>query len=243
MQLEFKFKKSVLPLLLGTLMPCMAMAESFGSLGSLSQDQFKQLSENLSAAIHYKGLGPAEPLGILGFDVGIVVSSTALDEELFDDASDGDFEAPELIIPRIHVNKGLPFGVDIGASYSEIPDTDISLMAAELRYALLEGSTVSPAVGIRASHARLEGLSDMEMNSSALELTASKGFVMFTPYAGVGIVRTKVTPEGLANLTSETYDQKKIYVGLTINLGVALTLEADKTDDFRTYSVKAGIRF
>lgn len=244
MQVKFGLKNCILGIVLaGAALPSMVMAKSFGSLEALSQDQFRLLSKNLGAAMHYKGVGPAEPLGLIGFDVGLEVSSTEIDEALFDLASEGDFEAPELIVPRIHANKGLPFGFDIGASLSRVPDTDISLLGAEVRYALLEGSTVTPALGIRASHARLEGLDDLALNATALEISVSKGFVMLTPYAGAGIVRTVSDPGGNTNLKSETLEQKKVYVGLTINLGIALTLEADRTDDYRTYSAKVGIRF
>ena len=45
-----------------------ANAEAFNSLGALSQDNFRVLTENLSAATHYRSITPTEPLGILGFD-------------------------------------------------------------------------------------------------------------------------------------------------------------------------------
>lgn len=221
-----------------------ASAGSFDTLELLSQDQFKRLSENLAAATHYKGLGPAEPLGIIGLDVGIEVSSTEIDDELFDDASNGDFDLDELIVPRLHVNKGLPFGFDVGATVSAIPDTDISLVAAEIKYAILDGSTLTPALSVRGSYSRLQGLSDLDLDSAALEITASKGFLVLTPYVGVGVVRTTADPgSSLSNLSSETFEQEKYYAGVTISLGFALTLEADFTDGFRTYSAKAGIRF
>lgn len=234
----------ILSLLIAVGIPVPVMAESFGSLDTLSQERFIQLSKNLSAAFHYKALGPAEPLGTLGLDIGVEVSSTEIDEALFDDASDGDFETKELIVPRIHVNKGLPFGFDLGATLSAVPDTDISIIAGEIRYALINGGALTPSVALRASHSQLQGLTDFDIDSSALEITASKGVFMLTPYAGAGIVRSNANPgRELNNLAAETFEQDKVFVGLTINLGFALTLEADRTGDLRTYSAKAGIRF
>jgi len=76
-----------------------------------------------------------------------------------------------------------------------------------------------------------------------LEITASKGFLLLTPYAGAGVVKTTVTPNDIGTLTEESFSQKKVFVGVTINLGFAITLEADRTDDYRTYSAKVGFRF
>jgi len=102
-----KARIGFLGLTLSLAVPIAGNAASFDSLELLSQDRFLAISENLAAAIHYKGVGPAEPLGLIGFDLGIEVSSTEIDEELFNDASSGGIDQSELIIPRLHVNKGL----------------------------------------------------------------------------------------------------------------------------------------
>lgn len=230
-------------LLVGLWLPVMVSAESLGTIGSLSQDQFVSFARNLSAATHYKSISPAEALGTLGLDVGVELSSTETDSELFDLASDGSFGTSELLVPRLHAHKGLPFGLDIGASLSAVPDTDVSIIGGELRYALIDGGALTPAVAVRASYSQIQGITDFDLDSSALELTVSKGFLLLTPYAGAGVVRSVADPHGFANLDRETIEQKKIYVGLTLNLGFALTLEVDRTGDFRTYSAKAGIRF
>ena len=236
-------KTRLAALTLSIMLPGAVSAASFDSLENLSQEQFLKISENIAAAVHYKGVGPAEPLGLIGFDLGIEVSSTEIDEELFGEATSGEIDQSEMIIPRLHVNKGLPFGLDVGAAISVVPGTDIKALSGELRYALVSGGALTPAVGIRGSHAIVEGVDEFDLSSSALEITASKGFAILTPYAGTGIVKTTVTPNNIGTLTEESFDQKKVFVGVTINLGFAITLEADKTDDYRTYSAKVGFRF
>jgi hypothetical protein len=181
MRFNSKLKTGIAGLILGALVPASGHTATFDSLEVLSQERFVLLSENIAAAIHYKGVGPAEPLGLVGFDIGVELSSTEIDKSLFDEASSGDFELSELLVPRVHVNKGLPFGLDVGAALSAVPGTDIRVLSGELRYALISGGALSPAVGIRASHAILNGMSELDMTSSALEITASKGFVMLTP--------------------------------------------------------------
>jgi hypothetical protein len=223
--------------------PGLVRADSLDTVESLSQTQFIELTESLGAATHYKSVAPAEGLGTIGFDMGIEASSTDIDGATFDAASNGSFGSSELRLARLHVHKGLPFGLDVGASVSRILDTDITVIGGEIRYSLIDGSTMSPALALRASYSQLQGFSNVDVNSSALELTVSKGILMLTPYAGVGVVRTKAKPNDVGDLRSETVDQEKLYVGLTVNLGLAFTLEIDRTGDYRTYSAKAGIRF
>ena len=225
------------------LSPALSKADSLDSVNALNQNQFGKLVENLGAGTHYKGVSPGEGQGLLGFDVGVVLSSTEINSNLFDTASSGSFDGSDINLVRVQVLKGLPFGLDIGASLSKAIDSDISVVGAELRYSLIDGGMVTPSLAVRASYSRLEGIDDLNLSNGALELTLSKGFVMLTPYAGVGIVQTRAEANGGSGLDSETVEQNKLYVGLTINLGVAITLEADQTGDYKTYSAKAGIRF
>ncbi len=220
-------------------------AASFNTLNLLTQEQFVQLSENVAAAAQYKGVTPPEPLGIIGFDVGLSVSYTTIEvDDVFDIASEGDFDVSGIALPRLTVHKGLPFGIDVGASISGAPGTDIQVLGAEVRYALLKGNVALPAVGIRASASMLQGVDEMDMQNIGLDISASKGFLMATPYAGVGIVRSTVTPNDAPNLQEETLSQTKMFAGLNINLGLLnLTLEADKTGDYSSGSLKAGFRF
>ncbi|MEE9322832.1 MAG: hypothetical protein V3U76_20490 [Granulosicoccus sp.] len=218
-------------------------AGSFSSLDAINQEQFRQLSETLGAATHYRGVTPAEPLGILGLDIGLEVSATKVDQDVFELASEGDYSFSSLLIPRLHVHKGLPLKLDVGAFLSAVPGTDLTVVGAELRYALVKGGVAMPAVALRASFSQIQGVTELDLNNTALELTMSKGFLVLTPYGGIGIVRSVSNPQDSIALEEETVDQKKIYVGLNVNLGFNFTVEADRTGNFTSYTAKAGIRF
>lgn len=222
-----------------------AQAASFNTLQLLSQEQFTQFSENVAAATQFKGITPTEPLGIIGFDVGLSVSYTTIDiDEVFDIASEGDFDIAGLALPRLTIHKGLPFGLDVGVSASAAPGTDIRILGAEVRYAILEGGVAFPAIGIRASGSVVQGVDELDLQNIGLDISASKGFLILTPYAGLGVLRTTATPIDAPNLQEETLSQSKLFAGLNVNLGLLnLTLEADKTGDHTTGSVKAGFRF
>lgn len=223
-----------------------SQAASFNTLQNLSQEQFKLFSQNVAAAAQFKGVTPPEPLGIIGFDVGLSVSYTTIElAEVFDSASEGDFDVAGLAVPRLTVHKGLPFGIDVGVSASGAPGTDIKILGAEVRYAIMEGGVALPAVGIRASASILQGVEEMDMQNVGLDISASKGFLIMTPYAGIGVLRTTVTPNiEVGNLVEETVSQTKMFAGLNVNLGlINFTLEADKTGDHSSGSLKAGFRF
>ena len=219
-----------------------AAAADFDELDSLSPEQFERLAENLGAATHHRGIAPAEPLGVLGADAALELSSTEVDEELFALAGD-EPDLDSLLVPRLHAQKGLPFRLDVGAMVAAVPETDATLIGAELRLALVEGGVATPAVSVRASYSRLQGVAELELDNYAIELAISKGILMFTPYAGVGAVRTDASAPLADSLDDVSVDQGKVFAGLNVNLGVNLGLEADRTGDYTTYSAKVGIRF
>jgi len=218
-----------------------ANAASFDTLGDLSQPDFRSLSENLAAATHYKAVSPGEPLGVLGFDVSLELSATKFDNDLFNRASGGDY-IDNLLVARVHAQKGLPLGFDVGASVGTIPGTGATLLAGEIRYALMEGGIALPALGLRASYSLLEGDDNLDLTSAGVEAVISKGFLMLTPYAGAGVIRSEVSAD-FGSLEDEEFTQRKMFVGINVNLGINFAFEVERTGDFSTATGKVGIRF
>ena len=83
------------------LSPGLSSADSLGTVDALNQNQFSNLAENLGAGTHYKGVSPGEGQGLLGFDVGVVLSSTEIDGDLFDTASNGSFDGSDINLARV----------------------------------------------------------------------------------------------------------------------------------------------
>jgi len=225
--------------------PCFA-ADNIDSLQNLLQPEFKAFSQDLGAALSYKAVSPAEPLGITGFDIGLEVTGTKLNHsDIWDKASSG--SAPSTVpVPKLHVIKGLPLNFDVGAVYTKIPTTNISLLGGELRYAILEGGVASPALAVRGTFTKLSGVDQLDFSTKGLELSVSKGFAMLTPYAGVGEVWVDSKPKANAAtvLNKESFQQTKYFVGANINLGLLnIDLDYDNTDSTNSYTVKLGWRF
>ncbi len=235
-------KLLVLACTLGIAQP--AMAGSINNLGALLQPEFRNFSEDLGSALSYKAIAPAEGLGVTGFDIGLSVSQTSLTKSASLWNKVGVSNISNLYVPKLHVTKGLPLDIDIGAFASTIPTTGINLFGGELKWAFLPGSTVMPAVAVRGSLTKLTGVNQLSLDTKGLDVSVSKGFAMFTPYAGIGKVWTNSTPDAATGLAKESFSQNKLFVGGNLNLGLTnLAAEYDKTGAAKTISVKLGFRF
>ena len=220
------------------------------SLQNLSQAEFHQLSQDLGAALSYKPMEPADPLGVVGVDLGIGLTGTTLQNTAaVQKAISGGTVYNTLPVPTLRLTKGLPLNVDFGVIYSRVPSSGINLWGADLKWALLPGDIALPAIALRASVTRLDGVRQLGFETIGADLSISKGILNFTPYGGVGEVwsRTSTTTVSAASglpLQQVNLTQSKVFLGCGINLGLAdLTFEADSTGAIRSYSGKVGFRF
>ncbi len=220
-------------------------AANIDNISGLTQSQFKSLSEDMGSVLSYKPVTPAEPLGVLGFDLGLEATETKLqDPAVWSLATNGAFTSSSVVMPKLHVFVGLPFNIDVGAVYSEAPSTNIKNYGGELRYAIVEGGTATPAVAIRGSITKMTGVDQLSFTTKGLDVSISKGFAIFTPYAGIGEVWSDSTPNGIPALTKESFNQNKYFVGCNLKfLFMNFALEYDKTGSDQSYSAKLGIRF
>jgi hypothetical protein len=250
---KFIIAAAALALLVGT--QAMARDINFG-LNGLTQGNFRDLSKEAGAAIGYRNTAPAAPLGITGFDAGIEASAIDIKShsDYWNKAFNGD--APSyLVLPKIRVRKGLPLGIDIGAMYSYVPDSNIKLYGFEVSKAILDGTLATPAIGIRATYTRLAGVHDLDLQTAGIDASISKGILIFTPYAGAGEVwvhskatgnlqsNSSTTP-GQGRLTSEDIWQPRVFAGLKITPFPLFGITAEAEYQVRPiYSLKAALNF
>jgi hypothetical protein len=227
-----------------TLLACAlpAHAGDFPSIGSLAQGQFRALAEDLGAAFSYKGVTPATPLGLAGFDIGIELSATDVQNSgVFRLAGNS---APDYIaVPKLHVYKGLPWGIDIGAFVAAASDVDAKLFGLDARYALLADGLATPAVALRISGTWSSDIGSLSVATYGADVMVSKRLTLATPYLGAGVVRT-VADAGVAGLAEESFNKSRFFGGLNLNLAVVnLAFEAERMGSNTTLSAKAGWRF
>ena len=214
----------------------------FTSIRNLTQGELERVAADLGAALSYKGVTPATSLGVTGFDVGLVVTDTTVENSgLFRLAGAGG--PSRITVPKLHLYKGLPWGIDVGAFVAAASDVDARLFGADLRYALVQDGLATPAIALRLSGTRATGLGDLRLGTAAADVMVSKRFTALTPYAGAGLVRTTARASN-ADLGEVRSDEARVFVGLNLNLvAVNLALEAEKSGDNRSLSAKLGWRF
>lgn len=223
-----------------------ASAGDIDALQTLAQDEFAAINKDLTAALSYKSIMQATPLGITGFDLGVSVSATRLKNSTIWQKATSGSDMDFLAVPRIHFTKGLPFDIDIGAFYSAIPTTNIKLWGVELKYAVLEGTAVTPAIAVRGTYSQLDGVDQLDFHTTGLEALISKGFIGFTPYGGVGIVRGRSEAQNIAPVTlaAESETLTKYFAGVNWNVVIGnLALEYDRTGKNDSLSLKLGLQW
>src|ERR1700693_1584602 len=198
-----------------------------------AQSYFHDLSHDLGIVTAYVSLEPAAPMGIFGFDVGVEASMASINANAPYWAAATKSSAPgTIVVPRLHVTKGLPGNLDIGFSYASVPGSNISLMGGELKFALLAGSVVTPAVSLRGAYTKLNGVTDLDLSSYSVDLSISKGFGPITPYAGIQelFINSKATNAAL-NLNAESISNFRGFLGAKLSLAIVnFVVEADLGD-------------
>jgi len=192
----------------------------------------------VGAMASYRGQVPAETLGVSGFDLGASTTATRLKKtDQYSNAISGSSNA---ISGTVHAHKGLLWGFDIGGYISQGLNSNVHQRGFELRYALLEGGILTPAIGLRLSTTKITNIDNLDLNTTGLDVSISKGFAVLTPYAGVGVSRVKAKAGDL----SESVTLNKMFAGVGMNLLLLnMNIEYDKTGDVPSYSAKFGLRF
>ena len=237
--------RSITTLALLALLTSSAWGQTLNSVQTLTQSEFRQLSEDLGGALSYRPQIPTTPLGTTGFDIGVADSAVKLAHPaIMQKAASGTVRST-MHVPTLRAHKGLPFGIDFGLAQASVPGSNIKYTGGELRYALVSGGVTTPAVGLRGSFSRLSGVSQIDLSTRGADLSISKGFALVTPYAGVGRVWVTSDPKaGIPVLARESFALNKSFVGLCLKLGLfALNVEADRTGAVSATSVKIGLQF
>jgi len=228
-------KRILTLLLLGTLFATPALAGKYDlDLTNLTRSNFNELVKEAGMVIAYRGIAPAEPGGLTGFDIGAEASFIKIDNDLWDEVLDSNDVPSYLPVPRVHVRKGLPFGIDLGASYSMVPSSNIKVIGGEIQYAIMDGSMALPALALRGHYSTLRGVDDLDLETYGADVVLSKGFLFLTPYIGAGVMRTDGEYTGnvvaLQNL-DESLTTQRVFGGVQIAMALLrITLDAEYSE-------------
>ena len=216
----------------------------FGLAGSANaavnlttQAGFDTFSNELGSALVYRAVAPADPLGIIGFDIAV-------------EGTNASFGGDSVIIPKVKFQKGLPGKFDISGYYTQLPLSSIgasgdgTAYGVALSYAILKGGVVSPALAIRGSYTNADVPGVIGATSTGIDLTISKGFPIISPYAGIGMVNIGTTDKSGNGNADYNATETRYFAGANFNLKIMdIAFEVGKTGDNNFTTLKLGFRF
>lgn len=162
--------------------------------------RFRAFAREYAAALTSVNLMPPETLGHAGFALNAELSAVTFNQSEFDvptqrlDSGAGtDGIEGALLIPSVHVRKGLPWSFELGGRAAWIEKSGMAAATGEVKWALNEGFTFLPDLGARGFVTRLFNTKDFDLTAAGLDLGLGKqfavgGMITLTPYAGWNLV-------------------------------------------------------
>ena len=226
-----------------------AMASDIQFDRTMTQQMFRSFSQEAGTLIIYRAMGPAEPLGLTGFDIGVEATATKINENQdYWKKSVKDQNPPSYpTSARLHVQIGLPFGFDIGVAAGQVLDPNITYAGGEVRYAILKGGALQPALAVRGSYSQTFGVDQLDLKTYGLDLSISKGFgagVKIIPYGGVGQYWFSSRPTNLTaglNLNEENFSKTQVFAGARLQMALFTVTGQVDYIEVPSFSLRVGI--
>jgi hypothetical protein len=195
-------------------------ASTFGEGAVLSRDGaptlrpdgagFRELVAQLGTAIGPVVTAPVITSGPTGMEVSMETTITGIARDasywrraaggLRDDtcAARNAELPPNLVTNRVHFEKGLPFGLSVGAQVGTVHRSGMYLVGADVKLALFEEVWRSrvPDLALRAALTRLAGSRDLSLYVTTVDAVLSERYVLahalqVSPFFGLGALWTR----------------------------------------------------
>ncbi|MDQ6993503.1 MAG: hypothetical protein Q9M31_08505 [Mariprofundus sp.] len=225
-----------------------AMAANFNitnlSTSLPGQTTFDALANDLSAAIWMNPSNSAEPHSAgfipVGFQVGVEATSMSIDQNAWSNLG---VSTGSIVVPKLRVSAGIPFGLDFSLMYTAIPSSNIKVTGYEGRMAFGEMIPL-PFIefNIRAYQSKMTGVPELSIKDSGFAAMLGADFPIIKPYVEVGQVKSTATPSGLSAVAfkefSKTSTTAAVGVKLTFIPFVIINAEYAKVDKKSLYTFK-----
>jgi hypothetical protein len=160
--------------------------------------RFEAFARELAAGLTSVNLMPPETLGHAGFSISAGLSVVSFDQSEFIIPTER-FNADRsgidgaLLLPSIHVRKGLPWSLEVGTRLAWVEKSRMAAATGEVKWAINEGFTYLPDLGVRGFATRLFNTKEFDLTAAGLDLGLGKqfaigGMVTLTPYVGWNLV-------------------------------------------------------
>jgi len=205
-----------------------------------SQADFRLVARDMTAALDYKAIEPAAASGIIAGADAFASYAPTRDSGAWQRLTGQDVHGIEVGGLRAHAE--LPLDFDVGGFVGGVLDSRAHVYGGNVRYAVLEGSTVTPAVAVRGSFTAAAGLQDLSYRSYGTDVSVSKGFPFVAPYAGFGVVVSRVKADSRYGLDNENAVQAKGFAGLRLSLGpLESAFEYERLGANSVYNLRFGV--
>jgi hypothetical protein len=211
---------------------------------------FRDLTTELGIGLSSFQVAPAAPLGFPRFDVGVEVTTVNINQDrLYWRLAFGDQNPPSVLpLPKLHATVGLPLGIDVGGIYSQVPGSNIRLWGAEVKWAVIRGGLVSPALAVRGAYTSLDGVDELDLTTRSVDASISKGLGPVTPYVGGGRVWIEAEPRGAAanpllGLREVNPVADRVFAGLRLRLALLSAVAEASFSRVPAYTLRLNISF
>ncbi len=212
------------------------------SIDTLSRSEFITFMKEFVTIAGFKENRPAETFGIIGVEAGAGYEFFNTGKSsVWDEVYGQDTGSNENGI-FVHLRKGLLFNLDAGVRYGNLVNTDTNYHSFELRYGIMRGSMLTPAVALTANYTVITGFEDMKGNILGLNLSVSKGLGPWTPYGGIGVQRIMCEPYRVTGLNEEKENVIVKYAGFRFSFTPINYLNLQATID-ESVTFSASINF
>ncbi|MBN8226179.1 hypothetical protein JYK02_01500 [Corallococcus macrosporus] len=151
---------------------------------------FRAFARTFGAVMTSANLMPPRTTGHSGFAFNAELSVVSLPEDV---VLPTEAEQPgSVLVPSLHVRKGLPFSLELGGRVGWIEKSGMVTATGELKWAVNEGFTYLPDVGLRLHVTKLFGAHNLDLTTTGLDIGVGKqfplgGMVTLTPYGGLDL--------------------------------------------------------
>jgi len=190
---------------------------------SAANADFRAFARTFGSAMSSVNLMPPETLGHAAFSFTAELSVIQLPPLESVRLPTQREQSDTLLLPSVHVRKGLPFSLELGARVGWVDKSRQFAATGELKYAVNEGFTYLPDIAVRAHVTRLMGNRDFDLTSAGLDFGVGKqfplgGMVTLTPYGGLDFVAVAASTDVLdfnpTRDVNSTLDPSDRYAGL-----------------------------
>jgi len=229
-----------------------AAAFSIQGLQAIGQANFKNISDDLGAAVWMNPSNSAEPhsAGIIpvGFQVGVEATSLQVNSAAWKQL--GNASQAGMVIPKLRISAGIPFGLDFSYMYTAIPQSNIKITGYEGRIAF--GSYIPvPMIefNVRAYQSKLTGVPELSVKDTGFAAMLGADLPIFKPYIEVGQVQTTSTPQGIAAIGGILKEYKKTSTTMALGAKVSIFPFLNLTGEYATvgskklYTIKLAAEF